>query len=209
MRADAYTDQAGWGFSLDTIRTNEIEGRYFERFETTEKFFDPFGKEQVIKRVAYQTTSFRLIKQSPQLELHDAPRSVAAFVNQMGSYLDFSLAVQDRVVKVESWYKAIQSELPSILVSSLNISEVTLSPSVYARVALVGSQDVRKFVKTMTGGRSYSFERFQFAGVLADEPFKCEIHSEARATVLSGNSQELLPVLRKTLQEILRDTPDV
>lgn len=199
MRKDAYADKRGWGFAIEIIRKNLVEGRFIERYENIDKVTDPFGKEIEFKRIGYEITRFRLNTSAPQFEVYDGPRSISALTTQIAGYLNFALVFKEVATELGVWLRALERKITRSIVTMAVIAEVPLSPNAYAKLTVCGTEDVRKHATSLVGSKRVRFQKLQISGRYAEESVKLEVASDGRATILLGNAEELLPILRESL----------
>jgi hypothetical protein len=83
------------------------------------------------------------------------------------------------------------------------VSDLSLSNSVNAKLALSGTSDVRPFVKKLIGKQTHVFSKVQILGVFRSQQFKCELFADGRANILDGVESEIAIMLRNTLKEAI------
>src|SRR5581483_4289095 len=148
---DEYSEGRRSGFSNIALRGTFIEGQYIERSESITRIEDPFGKTLAYPIVQYERFSFVTGIRFPHIELHDPSRSLGAFFNQLAAYLNFSLGIESVNVDLLKWMNAIEGIVDSVYVTGALVSNLPLSNSVNAKIAVMGTSEVRPFVGKITG----------------------------------------------------------
>lgn len=202
---DQFTSNATSGFLIDTRRSEYIESRFIQKFETKEIILDPFGNESEIIRVSYTQLGFRLQKKAPQLELYDCPRNLNSFVNRLGEFTKGSVAVYPPEIAVESWLEILAKRANLMTVTGALISDLEFENNIFANIALSGESDVRKEIKNIVGKRKYLLSQAAVKIRFEDEEGRLTIRPECRAAYdLKCKSFEIL--LRDCLQQVLQKT---
>jgi hypothetical protein len=202
LSRDEYSSRKKWGFSNVTLHGDSLRGQYIEKYEAVTRVQDPFGKVLEFPHVEYEHFIFHIGIRYPQLELHDPGRNLGAFFNQVAQYLNFKMAIEAPPVDVLRWADLITERADSAQVHGAWVTNVSLSNTVAAKIALTGTEDVRPFIKKIVGKRSYSFLRVQIAGIFHSQPFKCELFPDSKANILNGVETEIAGVLRETLAQM-------
>lgn len=198
MQANAYTRQNGIGFRLTTVRDTEIEGVFSEKLQYSQSVFDPYGDEVIIKRVEFKDVRFRISPIFPQLELLDPPRSLKLFLSKIAEYLEFKVVIEQIEVDPLDWIDAVDEE-KSLAVTSILLSNVTISNEVLGVIRLTGSSDVRSHVRKIVGSRRYAISQAVCASKYKPSGFEVEVFSTAKLRILNGTSESILPHFRRSL----------
>lgn len=199
---DEFVDGRNWGLQIESSSKKHVFGKFIERNQITDKVLDPFGNTLEFPRVEFTSLTFRVSADSINLELYDAPVSlIGAFLNQLGVYLDFQVAISSVEIDVLKCLKKIESKTDNLVVKSLLLTDLTLSSSTQAQVIITGTEDVRTQVSKIAGNRKYRIHKVTFEARMLERGLKCEICSEGRANVIRGNDDSVLNLLREAVFE--------
>jgi hypothetical protein len=198
MRQSAFTETSKDGFLLERTREDRIEGRYIEKVKYEEIFSDPFGRELKFDRVSYHQVQFTIYRDFPQLELRDAPRSLQSFIAKMLAITDFAMTAAPVTVEVMTWASALRDLVDAeMILDTVQLSEVAISPDTVGTVLLKGKRDVRKAMKELVAGRTHRVDK---AGVFwknERETVKVGLTS-AGSVKVDRLDDDLLAILRKS-----------
>jgi len=203
MNSDQFTSNVSSGFLIDNLRPDSIRARFVEKAEVVDKLTDPFGNETEVKRTQYSQLRFRLQRQTPQIEIYDAPRKINAFVNRLGEFSRGATAIYSPEVSVSAWLRALSQEAESVVVTGALITDLELGESVTAKIALTGERDVRKFIEGIADGKKFLLSQALARVKFNANDITLRIRPECR--IAYGTSDEAIEsALRKCLQSILQ-----
>jgi len=200
---DEYSESIRWGFSNIALRGTFIEGQYIQRRDSVVEIKDPFQRPLQFTRIDFDTLIFQIGTKFPHIELRDAPKGVGTFLNQIARYLNFTVAIEPIIVDLVGWIKAIERDVQSLMVLGAWVSDISVANDVQARMALVGSSDVRPLIKNLTGRYRYALKKIQVTGVLRSQRCKFDLFSDARASITVGVETEIFRVLKKALTDVM------
>lgn len=196
-----YSDETGWGFLLNETRPEYVVGRFIERVVLKDEITDPFGKEIHNERVIFQETEFLLHHEHPHLEIRNAPRSITAFLNQLGRAFDFSIALTPLELDVMRFLSVLEKRATDITVSRIVISEMTLAVGVEAKCILTGERDVRRHVRALTASRDFHVSSIGVRFAVNGIELTGEVSNEGRIVVSAGLSGQLLADFRQLVRD--------
>jgi hypothetical protein len=150
-------------------------------------------------RIDFETFVFTIGTKFPHIELRNAPRSLGAFFNQIAGYLNFTIGIEPININLTNWIKSLESEVESVQVFGAIASNISLSNSIQAKIAVIGSAEVRPSIKKLAGKYSYAFSKMQVSGIFRTQPFRCDLFSDGRVNVLGGTATEIASILKKSL----------
>ena len=202
-----YSDRLSWGF-VDIHNTGGlVSGTFVERFETEEEITHPFGHVTVYKRIRFNQIRFRLGTITPQLEILDAPRSVAPLLTELASCFDSPVAFSPVRLDIKAFISKLKRRAASLALLSASFEDITLGSDVFARVSVMGSGEIEPYLKTAALGGEPIFERVCLSGTFNAETFKVEICSDARIQILVGRGASFAKLLRSLVVESLQINP--
>jgi hypothetical protein len=199
----AFTSELSEGFIVDRIRDTYLEARYVEKIPIHEVGQDPLGNEYVFERVDYRQTEFRVSKDYPHLELANAPRGIQGFTSRLTEIGDFALSISGIETDVLRWAEKLNKVFPDqFMVDLAQASGLVIEDNVTARVIINGTVDVRGALDRFTSKSRPGVDRLQIRFNRGHEVARAILFSDGAARVINDPTQELAPMLRKTLAEI-------
>jgi hypothetical protein len=202
MKGRPFNEDSVDGFAVERIREDFIEGRFIEKYAYQEINSDPFGKEEVVERVGYRSTEFKLFSQFPHVELKNGQRSIRDFVNRLLETCNFDLVVSPVTVNLLDWVSTFQDALGTkITVDSLQISGVKLEAGITGKILLKGDKDVREAVDHIVGGKKYVLEKIQMKLDMGSQRVTIHLANNGSAKIPPDHTSGLLPVLRKAIPQ--------
>lgn len=200
MKGMPFTEDSVDGFAVERIREDFIEGRFIEKYAYQEINSDPFGKEEVVERVGYRSTEFRLYSQFPHVELKNGQRSVRDFINRLLETCNFDLVVSPVTVNLFDWVSNIQELLGTkVTVDSLQISGVELEEGITGKILLKGDKDVREAVDHIVGEKKFVLEKIQMKLDIGSQRVTVHLANNGSVKVPPDYTSDLLPLLRKAI----------
>lgn len=200
MKGMPFTEDSVDGFAVERIREDFIEGRFIEKYAYQEINSDPFGKEEVVERVGYRSTEFRLYSQFPHVELKNGQRSVRDFINRLLETCNFDLVVSPVTVNLFDWVSNIQELLGTkVTVDSLQISGVELEEGITGKILLKGDKDVREAVDHIVGEKKFVLEKIQMKLDIGSQRVTVHLANNGSVKVPPDHTSDLLPLLRKAI----------
>ncbi len=203
---DEYSETRRSGFSDIAAHGSFLEAQYIERIESVLKINDPFGNPMEFPRIDFESVFFIFGTKFPNLELHNPPRGLGGFFNQLARHLHFKLSIEPIQVDLTRWITALENEVDTLEVSGAWVSNISLSNAVEAKIAIIGSIEVRPLIKNITGKYAFAFSKMQVNGILRSQPFRCELFAEGRAFIASGVEAEVKQVLKLALVKATEST---
>ncbi|MCE9609547.1 MAG: hypothetical protein K8R23_04990 [Chthoniobacter sp.] len=198
---DEFSSETTSGFLLDTLRKDFVEGRFIQKAETTETVLDPFGNPMERTRIDYDQLQFRLQRQSPHLEVYNAPRNLNAFLNRLGEFTKGAAAIYSPDVPISTWLEALAASAKSLVVSGLLISDLAVAEGTTAKVALTGTGDVRNYVGQVTQGKKHRLVQAVVSARFAAGDARLTIKSMGRVVVSASDAGVV-----RTLRTAIRNT---
>lgn len=200
MKAHPFTMESFDGFVIERIRDSSIEARFIEKLAYRETLIDPFGKEEVIDRVAYRDVEFTLFADFPNIELRNSHRSTKEFVSKLLELCNFSLTITPVSVNLLDWIQAIQGQTQyKLLVDSLQISGLELEEGVSATVLLRGNKDVREAMRHLTVRKKFTLDKVLVKISMGTETVPVHLTNAGSVKIPVEHFDDLAPVLRGTL----------
>lgn len=196
-----YSDESGWGFLLNETRRESVQGRFIERLVLKEDVIDPGGNSLHYERVLFQETHFLLQTQFPHLELRDSPRSVSTFLSQLGRAFDFDIAVAPIEIDLLRFVAVLSRRLEKVTVSRITVSNIRLSEGIEAKCVLVGENDVREQISTITGRRKFKVASIGLTFSIHETELRSEMSSDGRITVAMDMTEEIRTEIRQFMKE--------
>lgn len=200
MKAQLFTPDSFDGFVIERIRDNFIEAHFIEKLTYQETTTDPFGKEEVLDRVAYRNVDFTLFSDYPNIELRNSQRSTKEFVSRLLELCDFSLSITPVSVNLLDWVQAIQAGAKQkLLVDSLQIAGLELEEGVRAKVLLKGEKDVREAMQHLSAKKKFTLEKVQVKLTMGIQTIPVQLANTGSVKIPAEHFNDLVPLLRSTL----------
>lgn len=194
MQTSRYSRDSQSGFVLDMVRADLIEGTFIERFQFVEKFPDLLGGQVSLDRIEFRQTHFRLAIDYPQLELRDPSRSVKTLLNYIAGALDYKVAISSVEIQPLDWVSSIEAAGAKIKVLALRTNRFPVSNAVAGIIQLVGTQEVRNYLLTLTGKRKVNIDGLQCMWSTDAGEWKADLRLGGSARILSSpNAKSGLP----------------
>ena len=204
MKSNAFTEESLNGFIIERVRDTFINGRFIEKIAFQETLTTPFGEEQVIDRVLYRQLEFNLFSTYPHIELWDAPRSTQGFVTRLMELGNFAVTLVPLSVDLLSWLSRFQELAQGkVIVDSLQISGLELEKGIHARIQMNGEGDVRGALSRITKGKSFELDNVHLKLVTANDIIPIYLGSTGGVKLHDSYTEELLPILRRSIPESL------
>jgi hypothetical protein len=200
MKTQIFTPESFDGFVIERIRDSSIEAHFIEKMTFQETTTDPFGKVEIIDRIAYQDVEFTLFSDFPNIELRNSQRSTKEFVSKLLELCNFSLTVNPVSVNLLEWVQAIQRQTQQkLLVDSLQISGLELEEGVSAKVLLKGNKDVREAMQHLSVRKKFTLEKMQVKIPMGSQTVPVHLANTGSVEIPVDHFNDLVPLLRSTL----------
>lgn len=200
MKAQLFTPDSFDGFVIERIRENFIEAHFIEKLIYKETITDPFGKDEILDRVAYRNIDFTLFSDYPNIELRNSQRSTKEFVSKLLELCDFSLSITPVSVNLLDWVQSIQEEMKEkLLVDSIQVSGLEVEEGVSAKVLLKGNRDVREAMQHLSVKKKFTLEKVQVKVTIGNQTVPVHLVNTGFVKIPTDYFNDLLPTLRGTL----------
>lgn len=200
MKTQIFTPESFDGFVIERIRDSSIEAHFIEKMTFQETTTDPFGKVEIIDRIAYRDVEFTLFSDFPNIELRNSQRSTKEFVSKLLELCSFSLTVNPVSVNLLEWVQAIQRQTQQkLLVDSLQISGLELEEGVSAKVLLKGDKDVREAMQHLSVRKKFTLEKMQVKIPMGSQTVPVHLANTGSVKIPVDHFNDLVPLLRSTL----------
>jgi hypothetical protein len=204
LQKAAFREGLDNGFLLDRARDNSLDARYIERLEFVESFLDPFGKSQVVDRVAYKEVSFTLAKHFPELELRMPPRGLSAFMNGLMKASGFSMSIESCSVDLLRWTKGIEKGLGvKAGIRGALASDIELEGGATARIAVIAPKDARPGLTEVLVGKQYKLRSLQIEYSWHGFLQRIVLSSDCTIRYSERLTEDELDAIRNALQEVV------
>jgi hypothetical protein len=204
LQKAAFREGLGSGFLLDRARDRSLDARYIERLEFVESFLDPFGKNQVVERVAYKEVGFTLSKGFPELELRMPPRGLTAFMNGLMKASGFSMSIEGYSVDLLRWAKGIERSLGvKAAIRGALASDIELEGGATARIAVVAPKDARPGLTEVLMGKQYKLRSLQIEYSWNSSLQRVVLSSDCAIQYSERLTEDELDAIRDALEEIV------
>jgi len=194
-----FTQESARGFIPTEIRGKSISGRYIERITGKKVFFDPFGEEIEVPFTTFETTSFRIGLDAPEIEITNPARSLRRFFNAISALSDATLTSSPISVNVTDWITALSQRLGESTVSKIKCDDLTLSASLVADMTFSGGKDVlqstRQFLKSNFRNVSYALVNFD----LGNQSLEVALYSTGVAKFFTEFDSRTINVFRESI----------
>lgn len=200
MKTQIFTPESFDGFVIERIRDSSIEAHFIEKMTFQETTTDPFGKVEIIDRIAYRDVEFTLFSDFPNIELRNSQRSTKEFVSKLLELCNFSLTVNPVSVNLLEWVQVIQRQTQQkLLVDSLQISGLELEEGVSAKVLLKGDKDVREAMQHLSVRKKFTLEKMQVKIPMGSQTVPVHLANTGSVKIPVDHFNDLVPLLRSTL----------
>ena len=200
MKTQIFTPESFDGFVIERIRDSSIEAHFIEKMTFQETTTDPFGKVEIIDRIAYRDIEFTLFSDFPNIELRNSQRSTKEFVSKLLELCNFSLTLNPVSVNLLEWVQAIQRQTQQkLLVDSLQISGLELEEGVSAKVLLKGDKDVREAMQHLSIRKKFTLEKMQVKIPMGSQTVPVHLANTGSVKIPVDHFNDLVPILRSTL----------
>lgn len=200
MKTQIFTPESFDGFVIERIRDSSVEAHFIEKITFQETTTDPFGKVEIIDRIAYRDVEFTLFSDFPNIELRNSQRSTKEFVNKLLELCNFSLTVNPVSVNLLEWVQAIQRQTQQkLLVDSLQISGLELEEGVSAKVLLKGDKDVREAMQHLSVRKKFTLEKMQVKIPMGSQTVPVHLANTGSVKIPVDHFNDLVTILRSTL----------
>lgn len=205
MQKREYSRRRSNGFRLSDVRRDYLSGRFIERVEWDDVIEDPASGEIQVHRVEFRQLSFRISAGVPNLEVHDAPRSLRSFLHEFAECVGIDVAPEQVAISPSVWLEEIENAGGRALVTALTAGGLTLSAYSSAAIRIVGTEDVRQHLAQLVGRKKAPIERLS---VELPQPYggRCDLLTEGRAIVPRGGDLAI-KLLRETLRSAVTERP--
>lgn len=160
MNSSKYDPEGDYGFILDIVREDFIEGRYIEKLTSTEKVADPYGSEYTQSRTIYHTCKFVINSTPPELEILNTANNIQGFLSALSKAAFFNISVAPIKVDPLLWSNLFQDESKrDYTVESVQIGALKLNESVTAKCVVKGKKNVIEACHALANGKSINYEK--------------------------------------------------
>lgn len=203
MVDNQYSPKRTCGFTNISFHGLRVEARYVQRYERVDEVLDPFGKKFTYPRVDFDINEFILTTKQPSIELRNPTRSVSTLLNHLAQLLEFKIGIEPVSSDLSSWVRALENDFSNLNVISASMSDILINETTSAKVTIQGSNDVRGSIKEFLKDRKPNLSKIILNGLSPNGPFECELGDDGRATLLKGDSENIVPLLRASLATLL------
>jgi hypothetical protein len=199
IQAAPFTQESERGFIPTEIRGRSVSGRYIERISGKKIFIDPFGQKIEVPFITFETTTFRIGLNSPQIEITNPPRSLKRFFNTIASMSETTFTITPVSVNVVDWIDLLTSKLGDSYVSEIKCDDLSLSPSLVADMTFSGGKDVlqstRQFLKSNFRNVSYALVNFD----LGNQSLQVALYSTGIAKFFPECDPRIANIFRESI----------
>lgn len=203
LLGNEYSADRSWGFRIDKVETGSLLFRFIERIEHNEQSEDPFGKLLSFHRLEYRQTSLRLSDRPPEIEVHNAPRSMRLLLNELSAAIGPQVEIDPIKLAVEAWLRSLEHTVGKVKVVLREVTNLEISPRASARLLVFGQEDIRRHGDLVSRTGSSRVERIGVEWQARGDLFACEIHENGRAKHQVGSEEAVVVQLRKSLSHAL------
>lgn len=201
MYDDEYTLGASSGFITKRVTSSFVQGQYVERFQRKIQLIDPLGTEYSTDTIEYIITDFKFFVDSPEIEILNAPRSIAPAINQIANILGLGSVITPVSVSPSSWLEYAEG-LNNICVKNAQFSRISLAENVSAKVQITGTVDVRSFFELLAGSKSSFIDKLDVIGDLHGERIRFSLREDGKA-ILNNHDDNVCLMLRDALSNLI------
>ncbi|MGE4284549.1 MAG: hypothetical protein AB7G87_12660 [Clostridia bacterium] len=146
-----YNERTYEGFSLESNYNQQIWGTFYNTITHAEKILDPLGKEIDTFYIVIEKTEFILDSKRKLLILINPGRSLKHFFTVLGATLEFQISIEELRLDLLEFVKRLQLSRSEVVLLSIDIIGIPLSPYSIGKVSIAGDEDVMKYVSQFKG----------------------------------------------------------
>lgn len=150
-----FNKKSTWGFRVLTRRQDYLQAVYIEKKIFTEKTTDPFGNIREFKRVDYSQIDFQLSITQPQIIIFQPPKNYKKLINQLAQCADYTIAIENRNIKLFDWVKMLKDRGIEGVVTKANIDQINYDKFTTGKLTLAGNNDLSEKIIKLLSGTSY------------------------------------------------------
>lgn len=139
----AFTTKSERGFLITSSRQDSVSGRYIEKITGKRLVPDPFGQTIELPFVTFETITFRLSSNFPQIELIDAPRNAKRLFLAISGVVTDTFSVEPVQWNVVDVLEAMESFVQNLRVEEAHFLGVPVTEKLVSDVVFYGSGDIR------------------------------------------------------------------
>jgi hypothetical protein len=189
------------GFILTRTRNDIIEGKYFERFLTTDVVTDPFGEQKSYERIEFKSTHFLFSPNFPQVELSNSPRSINSFTSHLLQIMDFKLEWITLNVNVLTWAEQLEKLIGgNVTISQIQVTGLKVDEFTTLAASLTSTRDIRGALTDFTKKRSHQLDRLVASVPIEGRTLRVELRSDATIR-LPEEGSSILPMVRHSVPQ--------
>lgn len=158
-----YDENDGNGFILAQIRENSVSGKFVTKKNNESKIKDPFGNENVIKFVSYETTVFTIFEDEQWLiEIENPGRSIKPFLNMLIKIFGFNFYIEELNINLRLVIDEIESKLGKLNISKIEVTDINIKNKGLGILTIKSQVDSRTLLENeILNQKFYKFKSFQ------------------------------------------------
>lgn len=150
-----FNEGSTWGFRVLTRRQHYLQAVYIEKKTFIEKIIDPFGNTSEFERVAYNQMDFQLSITPPQILIFQPPRNYRKLINQLAQCVDYTIAIENRNVKLFDWVKMLINQGIEGVITKADIDPIIYDKFTTGKLNLSGNNSLREKIVQLLSGTTY------------------------------------------------------
>lgn len=153
LNGASYDERSNEGFVLESNYNNQIAGTFYNTITLSEKIIDPLGNEINTYVVIVEKTEFIIDSKKGLLMLINPFRNIKHFYTVLGVALEHNVSLVELKLNLLKFVQVMQFNRKDIVLSSIDITGISLSPLSMGKVSISGNEDVLKYVSQFQGNR--------------------------------------------------------
>ncbi|MEZ8649544.1 hypothetical protein AB6D92_11245 [Vibrio splendidus] len=200
----SFKDDAPYGFEVITFDNSQLVARYHEEYEHIDSYFDPLGKEEIVRSVRYKFVNvrFRFLGDGKYLvQLENLPRtSISLFMN-LKIALETDISVSDVKFDIESLLETISTneDVRQFKVKQASFSSIYLNEKSRAKLEITSTKNALVEFRN-----SFDYKKYAIDKVKCDFRLNGEsLYLELRRSGVISHSKSLVDLLTLVIRNNL------
>lgn len=147
-----------WGFRVQTRRKGCLQAIYIEKQTFIEELIDPFGNTTVSERISYSQIKFQISSSPPHLLIFQPPRNYRKLINQLAQYTDYSIAIENKTVRLFDWVDILVKRHLENIVTRANIYPINYDKVTTGKLTLSSNIDLKGKITQTLSNTSYNIK---------------------------------------------------
>ncbi|TDM51488.1 hypothetical protein [Aliivibrio fischeri] len=197
----AFCSKVGFGFELYKTTDKYFTIKYMEQYKHIERFYDPFGEEEILESVRYRHVYIEFYELSLKylVRVENMPKSTISLFSNLKRVLDEPLGVSECLFNIPEFLSelSLNSDIKQFKIKQVIISGIYLNLKSRAKIEITSTQNALDDFSDKFKANSYAIDKVK----CTFRKDNLDMNLELRKTGTVAHSKALSALLTNELIE--------